>query len=59
MKAKRDINITNMPSTLFENNQEIPKEHLADVFDTHFDKKVKLVISKAKIDNQIHNSVKR
>jgi hypothetical protein len=59
VKASKDINISNLHNTLFKDDQEIKKENIADVFATHFDMKLRSIVTLAKIDNQVHDGTKK
>ena len=55
VKTAMDINVSNLPKTLFEKKIEVPTEDLPDRFAEYFDTKIKKVLEEVNIDENVYN----
>ena len=59
VKCAKDQNHNGLPATMLESGVEIPKANLPDRFANYFDKKIKDVIGRIELDENVYNGNKR
>ena len=59
VKTAMDVNISSLPKTLYENEQEIPNEELPDRFAKYFDTKIKNIIEELAINEEVYNGKRK
>ena len=58
MRIARDVNSTTLPNQLFLNNEAVNSQELPDIFAGFFDRRVRDVISKTDLDENVYNGKK-
>jgi hypothetical protein len=59
VKNAKNVNVTNLSKTLFENNNELPHNEIPDHFIKHFENNIKNILSHVNINNGVYNGVKK
>ena len=59
VKSAKNVNVTNLPKTLFEQNEELQHKDIPDKFANHFDTKIRKLLRDVNIDNDVYNGVKK
>jgi hypothetical protein len=58
VRTAKDVNLSSLPTHIFEANVEIKIENLVDCFANHFDSKIKNLLEELNVDPNVYN-VKR
>jgi endonuclease/exonuclease/phosphatase family metal-dependent hydrolase len=59
VKLAKDLNVTNLPKTLYENNIKIPKSDWPDRFATFFENKVNGIVKDVKLNHNVYNGTRK
>jgi hypothetical protein len=55
VKIAKDVNLTSLPKSMYENHIEIPLDKLPDRFASFFYNKIEKLLEEVNIDENIHN----
>ena len=59
VKIAKDVNVSHLPETFYENNQEIQRESLPDRFASFFDEKIKSLLQDVRTEENVYNGFRK
>jgi hypothetical protein len=59
VKAAKNVNVTNLPKTMFLQNEKINAEQVPDQFANYFDVKIQNILENVSIDDEVYNGIKK
>ena len=59
VKDAKNVNVTNLPKTMFLQNEKIHAEQVPDQFANYFDVKIRNILENVSIDDEVYNGTKK
>ena len=59
VKAAKNVNVTNLPKTMFLQNEKINADQVPDQFANHFDAKIRNILENVSINDEVYNGIKK